>query len=102
VCYALIEARSCERFSLLAARLPAPLGSFYESLQHAEARHFELYLRLAQGADAIGDPSQVHGARLAQLAAGEAQLATSADEQLRFHSGAPVLERVSLSSEGGY
>lgn len=99
--YALIEARSCERFSLLAARLPAPLGSFYESLQHAEARHFELYLRLAQGADAIGDPSQVP-VRLAQLAAVEAQLATSADEQLRFHSGAPVLERVSLSSEGGY
>src|SRR5688572_26647842 len=44
---ALIEARSCERFALLAPRLQSPLGEFYARLQAAEARHFELYLHFA-------------------------------------------------------
>jgi tRNA 2-(methylsulfanyl)-N6-isopentenyladenosine37 hydroxylase len=85
---ALIEARSCERFALLAPRLPEPLGSFYGSLQEAEARHFELYLGLAQraGADIAGEPWR---RRLAELAAVEAELATRPDEVLRFHSGPP-------------
>jgi tRNA-(ms[2]io[6]A)-hydroxylase len=87
--HALIEARSCERFQLLASRLPAPLGGFYESLQHAEARHFELYVRLAHNAQGSGDAQQVHS-RLAELAQVEAQLATSPDEELRFHSGPPI------------
>jgi tRNA-(ms[2]io[6]A)-hydroxylase len=86
--HALIEARSCERFKLLAGRLCEPLAGFYESLQHSEARHYELYVRLAHGAQAGGDRARVH-ARLAQLAAVEAELATSPDDQLRFHSGPP-------------
>ncbi|HWW21989.1 MAG TPA: tRNA isopentenyl-2-thiomethyl-A-37 hydroxylase MiaE [Steroidobacteraceae bacterium] len=88
--HALIEARSCERFRLLAARLPAPLAAFYESLRHCEARHFELYVRLAQLAADAADPSQAQ-TRLAELAAVEAELATLPDEQLRFHSGPPRL-----------
>jgi tRNA 2-(methylsulfanyl)-N6-isopentenyladenosine37 hydroxylase len=80
---ALIEARSSERFALLAARLPDPMGSFYDSLQQAEARHFQLYLRLARHA---GDAAQVR-TRLALLARVEAELITAPDEQLRFHSG---------------
>ena len=32
---ALIEARSCERFALLAPRLPPPLGEFYAGLEAA-------------------------------------------------------------------
>ena len=83
---ALIEARSCERFALLAPRLPQPLGAFYASLQLAEARHFELYLRLAQRAN--GDDAALQ-ARLRQLAAVEAELISVSDEQLRFHSGPP-------------
>jgi tRNA-(ms[2]io[6]A)-hydroxylase len=86
--YALIEARSCERFALLSVRLPAPLDGFYASLQAAEARHFELYLRLAEAARSAGDPQPAQS-RLQQLAVVEAQLATSPDEQLRFHSGPP-------------
>ncbi len=43
---ALIEARSCERFGLLAPRLAEPLGSFYGTLARSEARHFELYVKL--------------------------------------------------------
>jgi tRNA-(ms[2]io[6]A)-hydroxylase len=85
---ALIEARSCERFALLAPRLPPPLGGFYASLQRAEARHFELYLRLAQRALGDGEVTAVQS-RLQALAAVEAELVSASDEQLRFHSGPP-------------
>jgi tRNA 2-(methylsulfanyl)-N6-isopentenyladenosine37 hydroxylase len=85
---ALIEARSCERFGLLAPRLPQPLGAFYAGLQQAEARHFELYLRLARRANDDGDDASLQ-ARLRQLAAVEAELISASDEQLRFHSGPP-------------
>ncbi|HEV2701003.1 MAG TPA: tRNA isopentenyl-2-thiomethyl-A-37 hydroxylase MiaE [Steroidobacteraceae bacterium] len=84
---ALIEARSAERFARLAPRLPAPLDRFYEQLQRSEARHFQLYLRLAmQAAVPAGLDWR---ARLAVLAQREAQLATQPDDQFRFHSGPP-------------
>jgi tRNA isopentenyl-2-thiomethyl-A-37 hydroxylase MiaE len=53
-------------------------------LQRCEARHFELYLRLARAVD-CGE--RLWQRRLAQLAAVEAELATAPDEVLRFHSG---------------
>ena len=37
---ALIEARSCERFAMLAPRLPEKLSRFYGGLLASEARHF--------------------------------------------------------------
>jgi tRNA 2-(methylsulfanyl)-N6-isopentenyladenosine37 hydroxylase len=80
---ALIEARSCERFALLAPRLPAEVGGFYAQLARSEARHFEQYLELAQAAAAQWQD------RLRQLAGHEAGLATTPDAQLRFHSGPP-------------
>jgi tRNA 2-(methylsulfanyl)-N6-isopentenyladenosine37 hydroxylase len=80
---ALIEARSCERFRLLAPRLEAPLADFYTTLAISEARHFELYLNLAGDAD---DRER----RLQMIAEQEASLATSPDPAFRFHSGAPV------------
>ncbi|MGH8298625.1 MAG: tRNA-(ms[2]io[6]A)-hydroxylase [Steroidobacteraceae bacterium] len=82
---ALIEARSCERFRLLAPRLPAEVAGFYEQLARSEARHFEEYLELAREAAA----SQWRE-RLRQLADCEATLATTPDAQLRFHSGPPT------------
>lgn len=82
---ALIEARSCERFALLAPRLPSPVGEFYIRLQSSEARHFELYLHFAKR-DASGEDWH---ARLRILAECEAELATSPDPLFRFHSGAP-------------
>ena len=52
---ALIEGRSCERFSLLARELSdATLRSFYRDLMASEARHFTLFSTLASecfGAD---------------------------------------------------
>ena len=81
---ALIEARSCERFRLIAPKLPAPLGAFYSQLAESEARHFELYLGLAQGFSA-----QEAQTRLQKIAECEAALATAPDDTFRFHSGAP-------------
>lgn len=82
---ALIEARSCERFRLLAPRLPEEVGGFYAQLAKSEARHFEQYLDLAQG---LAAPQWRQ--RLRELAGHEASLATAPDPQLRFHSGPPA------------
>jgi len=85
LCGALIEARSCERFEGLAPKLTDPLRGFYSGLAVSEARHQNLYLRLAeQRAGAIDWRT-----RLQQLAAIESDLVTSPDEQFRFHSGLP-------------
>jgi len=83
LCGALIEARSHERFVGLTARLREPLAGFYASLAESEARHADLYLRLA-GRDAST------AERIAELAAVEAELATSPDPEFRFHSGTPA------------
>ena len=79
---ALIEARSAERFGLLAPHLPAPLARLYADLAGAEARHFTLYLDFARET-----AREEWRPRLAALAVHEAQLATQPDATLRFHSG---------------
>jgi tRNA-(ms[2]io[6]A)-hydroxylase len=81
---ALIEARSAERFELLCGRLQAPLAGVYSQLGQSEARHFELYLGLAQAVA----PQDWRG-RLSTLAGQEAWLATEPDSVFRFHSGPP-------------
>ena len=46
---AVIEARGLERFTLIAAALPAgPLKGFYHAIAHSEQRHSDLFLSLAQ------------------------------------------------------
>jgi tRNA 2-(methylsulfanyl)-N6-isopentenyladenosine37 hydroxylase len=79
---ALIEARSAERFALLAPHLSPPLARLYADLAGAEARHFLLYVGFARAA-----APQEWRTRLEALAVREAQLATEPDETLRFHSG---------------
>jgi len=81
---ALIEARSCERFRLLAPRLPGALGALYRELERSEARHFERYLEFARR-----EAPTAWRPRLLVLARHEAELATSPDAELRFHSGIP-------------
>lgn len=83
LCGALIEARSYERFMGLVPRLAEPLAGFYASLAESEARHASLYLRLA------GRDSSIQ-ARLAEISAIEADLATAPDPEFRFHSGTPA------------
>ncbi len=76
---ALIEARSCERFRLLARALeehgPADLFALYEELLAAEARHFRTFVDLAHQV-AAPDDNWVE-ARLAEVATLEAELAAS-------------------------
>jgi tRNA-(ms[2]io[6]A)-hydroxylase len=86
ICGALIEARSCERFMGLAPLLEDPLRSFYAGLSASEARHHELYLQLAQARYA-----EEWRETLNRIATVEAELVTLPDEQLRFHSGAPMV-----------
>lgn len=72
---ALIEARSCERFRLLADALTAsgsPMADLYERLFAAEARHYRTFLDLATES-ARGDAVRVK-ARLAELAVAEADV----------------------------
>jgi tRNA isopentenyl-2-thiomethyl-A-37 hydroxylase MiaE len=54
-------------------------------LERSEARHFELYLDFA-GREFEADEIAL---RLEVIAMREAELATGADHELRFHSGPP-------------
>jgi tRNA 2-(methylsulfanyl)-N6-isopentenyladenosine37 hydroxylase len=85
---ALIEARSCERFAVLAPHLPEKLGKFYNGLLASEARHFEHYIAFAKSECGI-DEDEID-ARLEELKAVEAKLISEPDAQFRFHSGRPL------------
>ena len=82
---ALIEARSCERFQLLAEACPdAELAALYRELFACEARHHRRYVELAEQA---GPPAEVQ-ARLEELAQGEAEILASLPRMARMHGGA--------------
>jgi tRNA-(ms[2]io[6]A)-hydroxylase len=84
---ALIEARSCERFAMLAPHLPDKLSKFYSGLLASEARHFVHYIAFARTECGI-DADEID-ARLDELKAIEAALISGPDPQFRFHSGKP-------------
>ena len=81
---AYIEARSCERFALLAQVLDTELSKFYRNLLRSEARHFQDYLMLAYETG----HAEV-GARLEFFGEMEKNLILAPDELFRFHSGMP-------------
>ncbi len=83
---AFIEARSCERFAALAEVInDKRLAKYYRYLLKSESRHFEDYLALAQSLaeDSIDE-------RVAFFKEVEAELISSPDTELRFHSGNPA------------
>ena len=86
LCCALIEARSAERFSLLARETDDPeLASLYRGLLAAEARHHRGVLALARrldSADAVRE-------RLGALAQHEARVLAEAPALPRMHGGVP-------------
>jgi tRNA 2-(methylsulfanyl)-N6-isopentenyladenosine37 hydroxylase len=82
---AFIEARSCERFAALVPHLDEELGTFYHGLLKSEARHYQGYLKLAHQYGEAADIVRV----VEQVREAEAQLITSPDQELRFHSGIP-------------
>jgi tRNA 2-(methylsulfanyl)-N6-isopentenyladenosine37 hydroxylase len=85
ICGAFIEARSCERFAALGSVIGAPLSDLFQGLHNAEARHYRVYLALAERAAARnGLPLRP---RIEAFAALEADLISSRDPLFRFHSG---------------
>ncbi|HVK79351.1 MAG TPA: tRNA isopentenyl-2-thiomethyl-A-37 hydroxylase MiaE, partial [Verrucomicrobiae bacterium] len=79
----LIEARSCERFDLLAKHVEdQELATFYRSLFESEARHHSTYVRLAKH---FASEDEVH-TRLRELAAAEAAIVAEGDPLPRMHS----------------
>ncbi len=82
---AIVEARSCERFSALIGVVDAELSDFYRSLLKSESRHFRVYLdfarELSEGAP-IDD-------RIDLFLEKDRELIESSDTQFRFHSGVP-------------
>ncbi|HEX6928883.1 MAG TPA: tRNA-(ms[2]io[6]A)-hydroxylase [Gammaproteobacteria bacterium] len=83
---AFIEARSCERFQALAPALEdREIADFYLGLCESESRHFRHYLELAEEAADRDISDRVDFFRKV-----EAELNSSPDGELRFHSGPPL------------
>lgn len=83
---ALIEARSCERFALLADALAdedPQLAALYRELGPSETRHAALYLELAEQVA----PREDVLARLSTLAAREAAIVAAPGAAVRLHAG---------------
>lgn len=79
----LIEARSCERFSILRDKLAdKELADFFGGLFESEARHHTTYVKLAK---LFQDADTVH-ARLHELSAQEALIIAEGDPYPRMHS----------------
>ncbi len=89
---AIVEARSCERFTRLLDVLDEDLGAFYHSLLKSEERHFGVYLKMA------GDyTDQPIDDRIDFFLARDEALIESPDREFRFHSGLPPDQRSTAS-----
>jgi tRNA-(ms[2]io[6]A)-hydroxylase len=82
---AVVEARSCERFSRVIDVLDDELANFYQSLLKSEQRHFGVYLKMAR--EYSDEPIDDRIQHFLELDQG---LIESADVQFRFHSGVPI------------
>jgi tRNA-(ms[2]io[6]A)-hydroxylase len=81
---ALIEARSCERFAILAeVSEDAEIGSFYGALCASERGHYKLFLKL--GGRIAGE--EAAGQRWQELLAAEALILARQEPGPRIHSG---------------
>jgi tRNA-(ms[2]io[6]A)-hydroxylase len=84
---ALIEVRSCERFSVLASASDDPeLGPFYRSLYASELGHYRIFLHLA----GKFTPQAEVDARWQQMLAEEAAILAVQEVGPRIHSGVPA------------
>ena len=76
---AIVEYRGNERFTLVAHAIEDPkLRRFYESIAESEARHFELFLKLA---DLVGGTQN----RLDTLLEAEARILTNVPLRAALH-----------------
>jgi tRNA-(ms[2]io[6]A)-hydroxylase len=86
---ALIEARSCERFSVLseAAHEDPELAAFYKALFSSELGHYKIFLKLAYK---IGKKAELD-ARWNELLARESTIIEAQEPGPRIHSGFRVI-----------
>jgi tRNA-(ms[2]io[6]A)-hydroxylase len=83
---ALIEVRSCERFSVLAAAADdEELAGFYRALYMSELGHYRLFLTLARKFTS----GRVLDARWQEMLAAEARIIAAQEPGPRIHSGVP-------------
>ena len=88
---ALIEVRSCERFSVLAAAsTDVELAGFYRTLFSSELGHYRVFLHLAGRFTA---PAELD-ARWAEMLAAEAEILAAQAPGPRIHSGVPASIRL--------
>ena len=108
---AFIEARSCERFAALSDVIEdEKLAKYYRYLLKSESRHYEDYISLARslepnkggtvdlealsqatnGSINTNEETMNVDQRIAFFREIEAELITSPDSELRFHSGIPA------------
>ena len=81
---ALIEARSCERFSVLAAEAEdEELAAFYRALHSSEMGHYKVFLKLAHKMA----PKEEVAARWQALLEAEARIIAAQPPGCRIHSG---------------
>ena len=81
---ALIEARSCERFEILAEGVKDPvLASLYQGLRASEARHHGRFVALAEQLVGRGAAAS----RLAGLAEAEGEIVERPCDWVRLHAG---------------
>ena len=84
---ALIELRSCERFSVLAATSEdAELGAFYRALYASELGHYKVFVKLAQK----GAGKAEADARWNEMLEFEARTIAQQPPGPRIHSGLPI------------
>ncbi|MFN3325697.1 MAG: tRNA-(ms[2]io[6]A)-hydroxylase [Bryobacteraceae bacterium] len=81
---ALIEARSCERFAVLAGAAADPeLAAFYNGLFSSELGHYKVFLKLAYKIA----PKEAVDTRWHQMLAAEAEILARQEPGPRIHSG---------------
>jgi tRNA-(ms[2]io[6]A)-hydroxylase len=84
---AMIEVRSCERFSVLAEASDDPeLAAFYRSLYASEFGHFTVFLKLAR------EFSKSVDVRWQEMLASEAAIIAAQEPGPRIHSGYTIAE----------
>jgi tRNA-(ms[2]io[6]A)-hydroxylase len=87
---ALIEARSCERFAVLAATTEdEELAAFYKALYSSELGHYKVFLKLAHK---IAAKEEVES-RWQEMLAAEASILGAQEPGPRIHSGFGTLGR---------
>lgn len=86
---ALIEARSCERFAVLAeaASNDPELGDFYKALFSSELGHYKIFLKLAYKLD----ERETLDARWNEMLAAEAAIIEAQPPGPRIHSGTRLI-----------